>query len=343
MKAAQYSQLGGPEVFNITDVPDPTPKEHEVLIQVAFAGINHTDIHFRRGIPGMKTPLPHIPGSDASGTIVALGNQVKELEIGQRVCINPTVFCYACEFCTRGDLWLCKHQKLIGRESQGAYAELVCVPAQNVYVLPDDFDLQKAAAAPLVYQTAYAMIQKAQIAKGQTVLIMGAGSGVGSAAIQIAKHLGALVISTAGTASKCQKAQERLGIEHVVLYTEEDLGKRIKDITKGKGVDAILDHVGGDTWVTLLKSLKNGGRLITCGATAGFDPKTDLRHIFFRQLQIRGSTMASPQEFEDVMKLVTDKTIDPIIDQVFDLADVTKAHAFIESRAVFGKVLLTIS
>ncbi|MEZ4820609.1 MAG: zinc-binding dehydrogenase [Bdellovibrionota bacterium] len=247
-------------------------------------------------------------------------------------------------FVKRQDFYLCKYEQLIGRETAGSYAQFLAVPGTNVFPIPPGFDLKLAAAAPLVYQTAYAMVvRKAQLKKGQTVLVMGAGSGVGMAAIQIAKHIGATVITTASTTDKCQKALHILGADHVIQYSQEDLKSRIQDITDKAGVDVIIDHVGGPQWQTLLQSLKNGGRLITCGATAGYKPEIDLRHVFFRQLQIMGSTMASQNDMHAAMKLIFEGDMTPHIDKIFPLTEAAQAHQYIEDRKVFGKVLLEVS
>lgn len=342
MKAIQYSKLGTPDVLQYVDVEDPTIDNDQVLVKVAFASINHTDIHFRRGLPGVKTPLPHIPGCDASGTVQEIGKNVTHVSVGDKVYLNPTIYCGTCEFCQRGEHYLCKYQQLIGRESNGTYAELVAVPAKNVFKLPEGFDMSLTAAAPLVYQTAYAMVvTKARLKKGETILVMGAGSGVSMAAIQIAKHIGATVITTASTCQKCQKATDLLQADQVIEYTTESIKDRIKEMTNKSGVDVIIDHVGGRQWGTLIQSLKNGGRLVTCGATDGYTPEIDLRHVFFRQLNIMGSTMASEEDFLSVMQLIFDGHITPIIDQIFLLDDAASAHQYIEDRNVFGKVLLT--
>lgn len=343
MKAIQYKELGPPSVLSIQNVDTPQVGSCNVLIKLKFAGINHTDIHFRKGLPGVKSRLPHTPGCDGSGIVQELGSEVKDIHVGDHVCINPTIYCEICEFCQRGDAFLCKHQNLVGRESNGTYAQYISVNQKNIYVLPPDFDLKLAAAAPLVYHTAYAMaVTHGQIQKGHTVLIMGAGSGVSSAAIQLAKLQGAMVITTASSKEKCDKALKLLKADHVIQYTQESIKDRVKAITKKQGVDVILDHVGGDTFKSLIQSLKNGGRLVTCGATAGYEPTLDLRHVFFRQLHIIGSTMGSKKDFQDVMNLVTQGKLTPIIDTVFPLASASLAHQKIEARDVFGKILLEI-
>jgi len=343
MKAIQYHELGQPSVLKLQDVEQPNVGPESVLIKLKFAGINHTDIHFRKGLPGMSSLLPHTPGCDGSGIVEKVGGHVHDINIGDHVCINPTIYCETCEFCQRGDAFLCRSQKMVGRESPGTYAEYISVNQKNVFVLPPPFDLKLAAAAPLVYHTAYAMaITNGQIQKGHTVLIMGAGSGVSSAAIQLAKLQGATVITTASTDKKCDKATSILKADHVIQYTKESIKDRVKDITNKQGVDVILDHVGGDSFKSLIQSLKNGGRLVTCGATAGYTPELDLRHVFFRQLRIIGSTMGSKQDFQDVMNLIIQGKVTPIIDSTFPLADAAQAHQKIEARDVFGKVLLEV-
>ena len=341
MKAIQYSQLGGPEVLEYKDIPTPKPRANEILIKVLATSINHIDIHFRRGLPGVQSPLPHIPGSDAVGIIEELGSSVHGFNKGDRIVMDPSASCGQCDFCKEGRINYCPKARILGRENDGAYAEFMVIPQENAMKLPDGFDVNMAAAAPLVYLTAWSMVvSKGQLQKGQTVLVMGAGSGVGSAAIQIAKMLGADVFATAGSEEKIQKAKELLKVDQAWNYNEIELDREVRAATEKKGVDLIIDSVGGRQWVPMLKALKNGGTLVTCGATDGFDPKEDLRHIFFRQLRILGSTMGNREEMREVMKHVFSGKLKPIVDQVFALKDAAKAHQYVQDRKVFGKVVL---
>ena len=341
MKAVVFNQHGGPEVLQYVDVPDPKPGPGEVLIEVKATSINHIDIFLRRGMPGIKVPLPKIVGSDAAGVIRELGRDVSGLTSGQRVVINPGITCGRCEFCSAGFGSQCVSWAMVGENRDGAYAEFVVVPAHIVLPIPDHISFKEAAAAPLVFLTAWSMmVGKGNIRPGEDVLILGAGAGVGTAAIQIAKLVGCRVFATASNAEKLQRAKE-LGADFLINYTTEEFDKAIRDLTNKRGVDIVVDYIGADTWVRSLRSARRGGRVLTCGATTGFAPQTDLRHIFFRQVQVLGSTMGSHREFLDVMKCVFRGQLKPVIDRVLPLPEAGKGHELIEQRAVFGKIVLT--
>jgi NADPH:quinone reductase-like Zn-dependent oxidoreductase len=341
MKAVVFNQHGGPEVLQYVDVPNPRPGRGEVLIEVKATSINHIDIFLRRGMPGIKVPLPKIVGSDAAGIIRELGRDVSGLMPGQRVTINPGIACGHCEFCSAGFGSQCVSWAMVGENRDGAYAEFVVVPAHIVLPIPDHISFEEAAAAPLVFLTAWSMmVGKGNIRPGEDVLILGAGAGVGTAAIQIAKLVGCRVFATASNAEKLQRAKE-LGADFLINYTAEEFDKTIRDLTNKRGVDIVVDYIGADTWVRSLRSARRGGRVLTCGATTGFAPQTDLRHIFFRQVQVLGSTMGSHREFLDVMKCVFRGQLKPVIDRVLPLPEARKGHELIEQRAVFGKIVLT--
>jgi NADPH:quinone reductase-like Zn-dependent oxidoreductase len=341
MKAVVFNQHGGPEVLQYVDVPNPRPGPGEVLIEVKATSINHIDIFLRRGMPGIKVPLPKIVGSDAAGIIRELGRDVSGLTPGQRVTINPGIACGHCEFCSAGFGSQCVSWAMVGENRDGAYAEFVVVPAHIVLPIPDHISFEEAAAAPLVFLTAWSMmVGKGNIRPGEDVLILGAGAGVGTAAIQIAKLVGCRVFATASNAEKLQRAKE-LGADFLINYTTEEFDKTIRDLTNKRGVDIVVDYIGADTWVRSLRSARRGGRVLTCGATTGFAPQTDLRHIFFRQVQVLGSTMGSHREFLDVMKCVFRGQLKPVIDRVLPLPEAGKGHELIEQRAVFGKIVLT--
>ena len=343
MKAVVFNQHGGPEVLQYVDVPDPKPGPGEVLIEVKATSINHIDIFLRRGMPGIKVPLPKIVGSDAAGVIRELGRDVSGLTSGQRVVINPGITCGRCEFCSAGFGSQCVSWAMVGENRDGAYAEFVVVPAHIVLPIPDHISFEEAAAAPLVFLTAWSMmVGKGNIRPGEDVLILGAGAGVGTAAIQIAKLVGCRVFATASNAEKLQRAKE-LGADFLINYTTEEFDKAIRDLTNKRGVDIVVDYIGADTWVRSLRSARRGGRVLTCGATTGFAPQTDLRHIFFRQVQVLGSTMGSHREFLDVMKCVFRGQLKPVIDRVLPLPEARKGHELIEQRAVFGKIVLVPS
>jgi len=341
MKAVVFHQHGSPEVLHYEDVPDPTPSRGEVLIEVKAASINHIDIFLRRGMPGIKVLMPKIIGSDASGVIRQVGPEVQELSAGQRVTINPGISCGHCEFCTAGFGSQCLSYAMVGENTDGSYAQLLKVPAHIVLPIPDSLSFEEAAAAPLVFLTAWSMmVTKGNIRPGEDVLILGAGAGVGTAAIQIAKMAGCRVYATASSQEKLEHAK-LLGADFLINYKTEEFDKKIHDLTNKRGVDVVVDYIGADTWVRSLRSARRGGRVLTCGATTGFAPQTDLRQIFFRQVQVLGSTMGSHREFLDVMKCVFRGQLKPVIDRVLPLAEAAKGHELIEQRAVFGKIVLT--
>jgi NADPH:quinone reductase-like Zn-dependent oxidoreductase len=342
MKAVVFSQHGGPGVLEYRDVPDPKPGPGEVLIQVKATSINHLDIFLRRGLPGIKVPLPKIVGSDASGIVRELGTGVSGLKTGDRVTINPGISCGHCEFCAAGFGSQCVSFAMVGENRDGAYAELVSVPAPIVLPIPDSFSFEEAAAAPLVFVTAWSMlVGKGNIRPGEDVLILGAGAGVGTACIQIAKMVGCRVFATASSDEKLERARA-IGADVLINYAKDEFDKKIRDLTNKRGVDVVVDYLGADTWVRSLRSARKGGRVLTCGATTGFAPQTDLRQIFFRQVQVLGSTMGSPREFLDVMKCLFRGQLKAVIDRVLPLTEARKGHELIEQRLVFGKIVLTL-
>jgi len=340
MKAVVFKQHGGPEVLEYTTVPDPKPARGEVLIEVKAASINHLDMFLRRGMPGIKIPFPKIAGSDAAGIVRELGEDVSGLSTGQRVTINPGISCGRCEFCAAGFASQCLSYAMVGENRDGTYAELLTVPAHIVLPIPDSLSFEEAAAAPLVFLTAWSMmVTKGNIRPNEDVLILGAGAGVGTAAIQIAKMAGCRVFATASSDEKLERARQ-LGADFVINYKTEEFDRKIRDLTNKRGVDVVVDYVGADTWVRSLRSARRGGRVLTCGATTGFAPQTDLRQIFFRQLQIIGTTMGSHRDFLNVMNCVFRGQLKPVIDRVLPLAEARKGHELIEQRAVFGKIVL---
>jgi NADPH:quinone reductase-like Zn-dependent oxidoreductase len=341
MKAVVFHQHGSPDVLQYEDAADPRPARGEVLIEVKATSINHIDVFLRRGMPGIQVKMPKIVGSDAAGIIREVGPDVTGLAIGQRVTINPGISCGRCEFCAAGFGSQCVAYAMVGENRDGAYAQFVVVPAHIVLTIPDSLSFEEAAAAPLVFLTAWSMmVSKGNIRPGEDVLILGAGAGVGTAAIQIAKMTGCRVFATASSKEKLDRARQ-LGADFVINYKSDEFDKKIRDLTGKRGVDVVVDYVGADTWVRSLRSARRGGRVLTCGATTGFAPQTDLRQIFFRQVQVIGSTMGSHREFLDVMKCVFQGELKPIIDRVLPLRDAAQGHQLIEDRKVFGKIVLT--
>jgi len=340
MKAVVFEQHGSPEVLEYKEVPDPRPARGEVLIEVKATSINHIDIFLRRGMPGIKAALPKIVGSDAAGIIREVGADVSGLKTGQRVTINPGISCGHCEFCAAGYGSQCVSYAMVGENRDGAYAELVAVPAHIVLPIPGTLSFEEAAAAPLVFLTAWSMmVTKGNIRPGEDVLILGAGAGVGTAAIQIARMAGCRVFATASTDEKLERARQ-LGADVLINYKSEEFDKKIRELTNKRGVDVVVDYIGADTWVRSLRSARRGGRVLTCGATTGFAPQTDLRQIFFRQVHVIGSTMGSHRDFLDVMNCVFRGQLRPVIDRVLPLSEARKGHELIEARSVFGKVVL---
>src|SRR5499433_579123 len=342
MKATIFRQHGGPEVLEYTDVPDPLIRADEVLVEVKACALNHPDIFVRKGLPGIDIPLPHILGNDVAGVVREVGDLVTWLKIGDEVMVQPGVSCGHCIECLTGNDSMCDEYDIIGYRRDGGYAELVAVPGVNAIPKPKDLNWSEAAALPLVTFTAWHMlVSRANVQPGEDVLVHAAGSGVGSSGIQIAKLHGARVIATASTDEKLAKAME-LGADEIVNYSSEDWPKRVKRLTKGRGVDVVFEHTGATTWSGSILSLKKGGRLVTCGATSGFDARTDLRHVFYRHLTILGSMMGSKADLLAAMKFIESGQIHAVVDRTLPLEEARKAHELMEDRAQFGKVVLTI-
>ncbi len=342
MKAIVFHHHGDPSVLHYTDVPEPHLRHNEVLVRVHACALNHLDLWVRRGLPGVPIPLPHIPGSDIAGVVEKIGPEAQSVYVGEKVVLAPGVSCGKCPACLSGNDNLCPNFTNLGYMLDGGCAEYVRCPDVNCFPYPDDLDWAHAAAVPLVFQTAWHMlIHRAQLQPGETVLILAAGSGVGSAAIQIAKFFGAYVIATAGTDEKIAKAKE-IGADEVIHHGVMPISKEVRRLTNNRGVDVVFEHVGTATWDHSVKSLANGGRLVTCGATTGYDGKIDLRFLFTRQLSILGSYMGNKDELRTVLKLVAQRRLKPIVDKVWPLHDAIAAHSYLEKAKQFGKVVLTV-
>jgi NADPH:quinone reductase-like Zn-dependent oxidoreductase len=340
MKAAIFKQHGGPEVLEFTDAPEPKPRANEVLIEVKACALNHLDIFVRNGMPGIEIPLPHILGNDIAGVVREVGELVTWVKADDEVMVQPGVSCGHCDACLSGRDNLCREYDIIGYRRNGGYAEFVSVPGVNVFPKPANISWEEAAALPLVTVTAWHMlVGRANIRPGEDVLVHAAGSGVGSVAIQIAKLHGARVITTASSDEKLAKARE-LGADETINYTRDDWPKEVKRLTERRGVDVVFEHTGSETWPGSISSLKNNGRLVTCGATSGFDARTDLRQVFYRHLTILGSFMGSKAELLEAMKFVRQGKIRGVVDRVLPLSEARQAHELIESRGQFGKVVL---
>jgi NADPH:quinone reductase-like Zn-dependent oxidoreductase len=327
LKAIRIHEDGGPEVLRYEDAPDPEVGTGEVLIRLRAASLNRLDLWVRKGLPSV--PKPRILGADGAGTVEALGEGVDDLEVGQRVVINPGL--------EHGD-----RITVIGEHMDGTHAELIAVPATNVYALPDEISFEDAAAFPLVFETAYRMLAtRAGLQAGEWVLVWGAGSGVGSASLAVAKALGANVLATSSDDEKLARARE-LGADATVNHATGDVGATVKEISEGRGVDVVVEHVGEATWKSSLQAVRIGGRIAVCGATTGPNPPAQLHRVWWKQLTIVGSTMGTRADFEAVYDLVKSGRAKPAVDGVFPLTDARAAHERMEAGEHFGKIVLTI-
>lgn len=342
MFAVRVHEYGGPDVLRYEEMPKPVPKGDEVLIRVRAAALNHLDLWNRKGLPRPALELPRVLGSDIAGEVVATGDAVHDVELEAPVIINPGVSCGRCHHCLRGADNMCPQYSIIGMGRDGGYAQYVSVPRQNVVPMPKGLAFTAAAAIPLVFVTAWHMLmRRARLEPAETVLVWGAGSGVGSAAIQIAKSRGARVIAATGGPAKV-KAAYALGADDVIDYKSESVRDRVRELTDRRGVDVVVEHVGEATWDTSIKSLRPGGRLVTCGNTTGWEGQTDLRYVFARQLNIFGSYMGSKADLLDALPLFDTGALRPVVHEVLPLKDAAKAHELLESGAQFGKVVLEI-
>jgi len=340
MKAAIFQKHGGPEVLEYADVPEPRIRADEVLVEVKACALNHLDIFVRGGLPGIEIPLPHILGNDIAGVVREVGEVVTWVKAGDEVMVQPGVSCGHCEACLTGQDNLCREYDIIGYRRNGGYADLVAVPGVNIIPKPAALSFEEAAALPLVTVTAWHMlVTRANVQPGEDVLVHAAGSGVGSIAIQIAKLRGARVLTTASSDDKLAKARE-LGADETINYTRDDWPKEVRRLTDKKGVDVVVEHTGAATWPGSISSLKNNGRLVTCGATSGFDARTDLRQVFYRHLTLLGSFMGSKGELIEALKFVGEGKIRAVVDRVLPLSEARQAHELIEDRAQFGKIVL---
>lgn len=341
MKAVLFREHGGPEKLTVEDLPTPTIGTGEVLVRVKACALNHLDIWIRQGNPAYPIPLPHVSGSDIAGVVEQVGAHVEGVTVGARVFVSPGLSCWKCENCLAGRDNFCSTFGIIGAKTHGGYAEYVRVPFRNVLPMPENLTFEQAAAFPLVSVTASHMLfALAGLQHGETVLIMGAGSGVGSMAIQLAKLAGSRVITTVGSDEKIPKAVV-LGADAVINHSKEKVAERVKLLTEGKGVDVVIEHIGPEVWETCLASLAKGGRLITCGATTGAEVKLDLRYMYSRQFTIKGSYMGTRAELVKAAELMGQKRLIPVIDRTYPLREARAAQELMLGRKFFGKIVLT--
>jgi NADPH:quinone reductase-like Zn-dependent oxidoreductase len=340
MKAVRLHQFGGPEVLTYEDIADPQPRKDQVLIRICACALNHLDLWVRRGLPGVQ--LPHILGSDIAGEVLSIGEYVTGFHPGQRVLLAPMHFCGHCPACLAGLQNQCREFTALGNTVDGGNCEQIAISAANVIPIPDALDFTQAASVPLVFLTAWHMlVGRANIRPGQTVLILGGSSGVGIAAIQIAKLFHCRVIATAGNESKLAKALA-LGADHVIHHYQQKISEEVRKITNKQGCDIVFEHVGAATWDESLKSLKSAGTLVTCGATTGPDAKLNLNHLFARQLTVLGSYMGTMSELHEVLAHLFAGRLKPVVDRTFPLQDLQAAHEYLEKSQMFGKVVITI-
>jgi NADPH:quinone reductase-like Zn-dependent oxidoreductase len=342
MKAIGFHQHGGMDQLAFLELPRPEPGPAEVLINVKAVALNHLDLWVLKGFPGLNLEMPHVGGSDIAGVIAELGDGVTGLEVGQRVVVNPSLSCGDCEWCRRGEDSLCDGFGIIGEHGPGGLCEYIAVPARNVMPMPDAFTFAEAAALPLVFATAWrALITRGRVRPGEDVLILGASGGVATAAIQIARLAGAKVYAVTSSPEKAEKARA-LGADWVVDRTAENWSKAVHVATNKRGVDLVLENVGAATWFDSLRSAAKGGRIVTFGATTGPRPETHIALIFWKQLSILGTTMSTRQEFHDVMNLVWQGKLKPVVDSIFSMDEAVAAYQRLEAGEQFGKIVIEI-
>jgi NADPH:quinone reductase-like Zn-dependent oxidoreductase len=338
MRAAIFAEHGGPEVVTVEEVDAPEPGPGEVRLKVAASGMNHLDLWVRRGLP-IETTMPHIGGSDVAGTVDRLGAGVGGWSEGDRVVVNPSLSCGECEWCQGGEESLCTRFRILGEHTQGGFAEYVVAPASNLYRIPDDVDFETAAAAPLVFATAWrGLVTRGRAREGDTVVVTAASGGVGTAAVQIAKALGAEVHAV--TSSPWVDRVRELGADHVYDRTEEDYGRAIWTATGKRGADVILDSVGEAAFKAHVRALAPMGRLVVYGATTGPQGAVDLRLLFWRQAAILGTTMSTRAEFDAVMARVFGGDLTPVVDVAWPLDRAREAHERLEAGEAFGSIVL---
>lgn len=342
MHGFRIDEHGGPEVLVWRELPDPVPRADEALVRVRACALNHLDLWVRNGVPGHRYPLPLVPGSEIAGDVVAVGECVRGFAPGDAVLLAPGLSCGVCARCLAGEDPLCRDYGILGETRDGGYAELVAVPGRNLLPLPRGLSYVEAAALPLVFLTAWHMLgARAKLQPLEDVLVHAAGSGVSSAAIQIARLLGArTVIATASSEAKLTRAIE-LGATHAVNYTTTDFVRATKEATGGRGVDVVVDHVGGEVFERSIKALAWGGRIVLCGATAAGEATVNLRAVFFKSLSILGSTMGSLGELKALLRHVETGALVPVVDRTFPLRDAQTAQAALAAREQFGKIVLT--
>ncbi len=340
MRAVVFRRHGGPEVLEEAEIPEPEVRSSQVRVRVKATALNHLDLFIRNGMPSLQVEMPHVLGADIAGVVESVGSDVRGVAVGDEVIVQPGLSCMRCQACLSGRDNFCPSYRILGEHVDGGYAELISVPHHNVTPKPEALSWEEAAAAPLVFVTAWEMlVRRAALQPGEAVLIHAAGSGVGSAAIQIAKLLGAQVIATASSDEKLAKARE-LGADHTINYETHDFVAETRAHLGRRGADVVFDHVGEFTWSGSMRALDNGGRLVTCGATTGYEVEVDLRHLFYRRLSLLGSTMGNKGDLIRIVQLLGEGKLRAVIDRILPLSAARQAHELLADRAQFGKVVL---
>ncbi len=343
MQAMVLRRHGGPEVLEEATVEREEPGPRQVRVRVRAVAMNHMDIWVRRGLPHLRLSYPFRLGCDIAGEVEAVGPGARGAAVGDRVLLQPGVSCGVCAACLSGRDNLCRSYGILGETTSGGYGEAVVVPDANLLPLPAGLSFTEAASLPLCLLTAWQMVfAKAQVAPGQTVLVQAAGSGVSSMAIQLCKLVGARVITTTSTDEKAERARA-LGADEVINYTTQDFVAEVKKLTGKTGVDVVLEHVGGDVFTRSILATRWGGRVVTVGATSGHQAQIDLRQIFFRQVEVLGSTMGSKGHLHEALGLVASGRVRPVVDRVMPLSQAREAHELLEGRKVFGKIVLEVA
>jgi NADPH:quinone reductase-like Zn-dependent oxidoreductase len=339
MRAVVFRETGGLDKLELIDLPEPELAEDEVLVQVKACALNHLDVWVRKGLP-TPIPMPHIGGCEVAGIVRGVGRGVRDWKVGQRVLVSPGQACMRCEWCAQGLDNLCQEFRIHGYQTQGGLAEFTKARSRDLLAISDAWSFAEWSAVPLTFVTAWNMLhERCALKPGDDVLVMGASSGVGVAAIQIAKHAGARVLAVTGSDEKCRRALD-LGADLTLNYLTQDVAKEVKRITNGRGVDIVFEHVGQALWMTAMRCLARNGRLVTCGATTGPKVEIDLRFFFTQQFSVTGAHMGSRADLLTIMKLVERRELRPVVDSIQPLAETRAAQERLEQRLMFGKIVV---
>ncbi|WP_310552108.1 zinc-binding dehydrogenase [Paenibacillus glufosinatiresistens] len=344
MKGVLFYEHGGPEVLRYEEMEEPEAGEHEVVVRIKAVGMNYNDIWARQGLPGIKFTLPHIPGTDAAGEIVQIGKRVTTVKVGDRVAVHPILSCRICSDCTSGREYFCRNTRVWGFQTgprMGGYVQYANLPEANVFPIPDTVTYEEAASLTACLGTSWHMlVTRARIQPGETVLIWGATSGIGTTAIQIAKLFNARVIAVAGSDEKLEAARQ-LGADETINYRTENVFRTVRKLTDKRGVDVVFEHTGVNTWNTSIQCMAYGARLVTCGNTTGFHAQLDLRVLFWKQLSLLGCHSMNKYEVQEGWKFVKTGHIKPLIDRILPLEHAAEAHSRFESDNRVGRIILT--